>query len=140
MRIATIIPGAIAFACALACNPAGAAPSDAAPGAPSPQTVAALQAMQPLLDSAGEGRRLFLKLNCYGCHGMFAGGAIGPNIVGASHLAVQTNVLNGNSGGMPSFQKYVDATDIDNLTNYLASIGTVDEPKFMDWWKKNPKK
>jgi mono/diheme cytochrome c family protein len=139
MRIVTIVPGAIALACLLACVPA-LAQTSGAPRALAPATTAAAQAMKSALDSAGEGRRLFLKLNCYGCHGSFAGGAIGPNIVHATHGEVQFNVLNGNDGGMPSFSKYVDDTDIDNLTNYLASIGTQDEPKFFDWWKKNPKK
>ena len=140
MRIVTIVPGAIAAACALACGPALAQTSQEAASGLAPATVAAVQGMKTDLDSAGEGRRLFLKLNCYSCHGMFAQGAIGPNIVHASQSEVQFNVLNGNAGGMPSFKKYVDDTDITNLTNYLASIGTKDEPMFMDWWRKNPKK
>ncbi|HEX4510201.1 MAG TPA: cytochrome c [Burkholderiaceae bacterium] len=140
MRIANIVPGALALACLIASAQAIAqAPVSGAPRL-APATAAALRGMQPDLDSPGEGRRLFLKLNCYSCHGMFAGGAIGPNIVGASQGEVEFNVMNGNEGGMPSFAKYVDETDITNLTNYLASIGTSDEPKFMDWWKKNPKK
>lgn len=140
MRIVTIVPGLAAATFALACAQAPAQTSQAAPHALGAGTVAAAEAMKGALDSAGEGRRLFLKLNCYGCHGAFAGGAIGPNIVGASHGEVAFNVLNGNDAGMPSFKKYVNDTDIDNITNYLASIGTNDEPKFFDWWKKNPRK
>jgi mono/diheme cytochrome c family protein len=141
MRIVTIVPGLVACACALACASALAQTSAAMPQALGARTVAAATA-EPKghLDSAGEGRRMFLKLNCYSCHGSFAGGAIGPNIVGASRDAVEFNVMNGNAGGMPSFKKYVDETDITNLANYLESIGTQDEPKFFDWWIKNPKK
>jgi mono/diheme cytochrome c family protein len=140
MRIVTIVPGAVAFAFALAGAPALAQTSDTAPHALGAGTAAAAQAMKGDLDAAGEGRRVFLKLNCYGCHGPFAGGAIGPNIVGAPRSEVEFNVLNGNQGGMPSFKKYVDEMDIDNLTAYLASIGTADEPTWFDWWKKNPKR
>jgi cytochrome c551 len=107
---------------------------------PVPMSVAAFVATQPTLNAAGEGRRLYLKLNCYGCHSMFATGAMGLGIVHADHGDVQEAVMRGQEGGMPSFRNYVDATDIDNLTAYLRSIGTADEPTFMDWWKKNPKK
>jgi mono/diheme cytochrome c family protein len=118
----------------LACAAARAADAPA----PVPPGLAPFAA--PTLDPAGEGRRLYLKLNCYGCHSMFATGSMGPNIVHAEHGDVQEAVMQGQGGGMPSFRNYVDATDIDNLTAYLHSIGTAGEPKFMDWWKKNPTK
>ena len=142
MRPRFLAPAAFALAGALACQAAGAGTSQPSePATLAPRTAAHVAAlMQPPLDSPGEGRRMFLKLNCYSCHGIFAGGAIGPNIVGAPFEEVQSNVLNGNGGGMPSFAKYVNDTDILNLANYLESIGTEGEPKFMDWWKKNPKK
>jgi mono/diheme cytochrome c family protein len=107
--------------------------------APVPLAVAA-SPTQPTLNAAGEGRRLYLKLNCYGCHSMFATGAMGPDIVHAERGDLREAVMQGQEGGMPSFRNYVDATDIDNLSAYLKSIGTPDEPMFMDWWKKNPRK
>ena len=94
----------------------------------------------PALDAAGEGRRVFLKLNCYGCHGMFAAGGMAPNIIGAEHGDVSEAVMQGEDSGMPSFKAYATSTDIDNLTTYLNSIGKPGEPVFMDWWKKVPKK
>jgi mono/diheme cytochrome c family protein len=96
--------------------------------------------VQPMLDSAGEGRRAYLKLNCYGCHGMFAVGAMGPNIIRAEREDVSEALLEGKDGGMPSYRTYVTSTDISNLTSYLNSIGTPREPVFMDWWKKVPPK
>jgi mono/diheme cytochrome c family protein len=141
MRQASPAVLAIAIAGALgSLLTAGAAlAADEAAPALSPATASALAAM-PTLNSAGEGRRVFLKLNCYGCHGAFAGGGIGPNIVGASRGEVEFNVLNGNAGGMPSFAAYVDDTDITNIANYLEGIGTSQSPTFMDWWKAFPKK
>jgi cytochrome c551 len=93
-----------------------------------------------VLDSASEGRRRFLGLNCYGCHGMFATGGSGPAIIGAPRVVVESAVLNGRDEGMRSFRGIVDQQDITNLADYLQSIGTPNEPVFMDWWKKVPPK
>ena len=92
------------------------------------------------LDAAGEGRRLFLKLNCYGCHGMFATGGMGPNIVHAERGDVREVLLHGEDKGMRSYKDYVSDTDITNIAAYLQSIGSPNEPTFKDWWKKNPPK
>ncbi len=92
------------------------------------------------LSPAGEGRRTFLQLNCYGCHGMFAAGGMGPNIVGTERNDVREAVMRGEDGGMPSYKAYATDTDITNLTAYLRSIGSGSEPVFMDWWKKVPPK
>ena len=105
-----------------------------------PAATAAGTAPSAALPPAGEGRRLFLALNCFSCHGMYAGGAMAPNIVGAERGDVSEAVLQGEDGGMPSFRAYVDGTDIDNLTAYLQSIGGPNEPVFMDWWKRIPPK
>ena len=133
---------AVAFACAFGILSTDAAyAADGPTHGLAPATAAQVTAlMPPTLPSAGEGRRQFLKLNCYGCHGPFAEGSIGPPLAGVSRSEVAFNVMNGNEGGMPSFADYVDDTDIDNLTNYFAGIGTNNEWRFMDWWKKIPKK
>jgi cytochrome c oxidase cbb3-type subunit 3 len=90
------------------------------------------------LSPAGEGRRVFLEYNCYGCHGDGATGGMGPNIVGAGSGIISFMVNFGNGLGMPSFKSYLNATDVDNLAAYLASIGGPDEPKWHDWWVANP--
>jgi len=92
------------------------------------------------LDAAGEGRRLFLKLNCYGCHGMYATGGMGPNIVHAERSDVHEVLLHGEDKGMRSYRDYVNDTDITNIAAYLQSIGSPNEPTFKDWWKKVPPK
>lgn len=98
------------------------------------------------LDSAGEGRRAWLKYNCYGCHGMRAGGGMGPRLAGEGG-EVQEAVLQGEGGGMPSYTKYnITSTDIYNLAAYLRTIQdpsqppTAGEPVFMHWWEVNPTK
>ena len=135
MRIALFLPAAAL----LAASCAGAADDAVATHTLPASTVAALQAL-PTLNAAGEGRRLFLQLNCYGCHGMFAAGGMGPNIVHAEKGDVQEVLMQGSEEGMPSFRSYVNSTDIANIEAYLQSIGSAKEPTFMDWWKKNPKK
>jgi mono/diheme cytochrome c family protein len=96
-------------------------------------------ALGPKLNAAGEGRRLWLELNCYSCHGMNAAGGMGPNIQHAEAGDVREAVMQGvPEGGMPSFKKYVKSKDISNLGAYLRSIGTKGEPVWVDWWNANP--
>lgn len=90
------------------------------------------------LTPAGEGRRMFLKLNCYGCHGMNAGGGMAISIQHAEPGDVGEAVRSGEESGMPAFGKYVTPTDITNIAAYLASIGKANEPKFTHWWEPIP--
>lgn len=86
------------------------------------------------LSPAGEGRRSYLKYNCYSCHGMGAAGGMGPNIIHAEKGDLTEVIQQGGEGGMPSFKAYLNSTDINNLSAYLNSIGSKSEPKFKDWW------
>ena len=94
----------------------------------------------PKLTPAGEGRRVFLQYDCYGCHGMRAGGGMGPNIVHAEAGDLREVVMEGGEGGMPSYRSIATATDIANLQAYLNSSGTPNEPMFNDWWVPVPTK
>jgi mono/diheme cytochrome c family protein len=91
------------------------------------------------LGPIGDGRRAWLKLNCYGCHGNNAGGGMGPNIRGAESGDVK-EAMSGDAmeGGMRSFNKYASSTDAANISAYLRSIGTSKEPKWLDWWNPTP--
>lgn len=93
------------------------------------------------LNPAGEGRRLWLKLNCSGCHGDRAAGGMGPNVQHAEGGDVHDVVQEGGDKGMPPYRSSnLSATDITNLSAYLRSIGTAGEPKFRDWWVAIPPK
>lgn len=94
----------------------------------------------PTLSAAGEGRRQYLKLNCYGCHGMSGQGGMGPNVVHAEYGDVSEKVLQGAGEGMVSYRAYVTEQDVRNIAAYLASIGKPEEPKFKDWWIAIPPK
>jgi len=92
------------------------------------------------LGPVGNGRRVWLKLNCGGCHGDNASGGMGPNIQGAEAGDVAEAMLQGDAaeGGMRSFATYATTTDAMNIAAYLNSIGTAAEPKWVDWWKSVP--
>jgi len=91
------------------------------------------------LDGIGEGRRLYLKYNCYGCHGMRGAGAMGPRLIGEAEFSdVREKVLFGSGEGMPSYGRFMTATDIANIAAYLATLGRKNEPTFTHWWEKVP--
>lgn len=87
-------------------------------------------------DQITEGRRAWLKLNCYGCHGNNARGGMGPNVQRADYYSVLAGI-NGSSvsSGMRSFSTLANATVAANIAAYLATIGTLREPKWFDWWR-----
>lgn len=94
--------------------------------------------IKPTQDAAGEGRRAFLRMNCYSCHGMGAhGGSMGPSLVGEADETSEA-VLQGEGEGMPSFKKNLCPGDIANLKAYLQLLGTGTEPTFVRWWEPNP--
>lgn len=92
------------------------------------------------LDSAGEGRRLWLKYNCYGCHGMNGAGGMGPKIRGDRPEIgdVMEKVILGSDEGMPAYGAYMDRADVKNITTYLGTLGTAREPTWTHWWEKIP--
>ena len=86
-----------------------------------------------------EGRRAWLRLNCYGCHGNNAVGGMGPNIQ-HSEFGDVSEAMRGDAreGGMRSFTGIAKSNDAANIAAYLATIGTAREPKWLDWWKAVP--
>ena len=104
------------------------------------------QSPMPTADTAavnlgpiGEGRRDWLKWNCYSCHGQNASGGMGPNVQHAERGDLGEAVLGGvPESGMPAYHRYATSADIINLGAYLGSIGTASEPKWVDWWNPIP--
>lgn len=119
--------------------------SDKKPKKPTPVVLTApsvtpVPVASATLSSAGEGRRLYLKLNCYSCHGDRGAGGMGPKVAHAEYGDVSEKVLQGAGEGMVSYRAYVNTQDVKNIAAYLASIGKPEEPKFRDWWVAIPPK
>ena len=74
-----------------------------------------------------EGKRLFSKFNCVGCHAN-GGGDIGPAlrdvrwIYGGSFQNVLTSILDGRPNGMPAFRKRITEDQARQIAAYVRSL------------------
>ena len=91
------------------------------------------------LDPAEEGRRVYLRENCYGCHGGRGGGGMGPAFRSDKPDLgdVSKVVREGADEGMPAYPN-LTTLDIQNLTEYFRTLRTSAEPTFTHWWEAIP--
>jgi mono/diheme cytochrome c family protein len=89
--------------------------------------------------SAIEGRRIYMRENCYVCHGGFAGGLMCPSLREdrPDDDEVREVVRNGTRNGMPPFPELTEL-DIQNLAAYFDSLRRDNEPTFTHWWEPVP--
>src|SRR5918911_1400185 len=85
-------------------------------------------------DSDGDpiaGRKIYLRDNCYSCHGARAEGGMCPNLRNdpPDESDVRDAVEEGKETGMPPFPN-LNERDIENLAAYFESLGTANEPIF----------
>mgnify|MGYP001549808207 FL=1 len=137
----------IAAVCSLAvlaaCNKGEkAATTDTTKAVTAPDTSGPKTAEIPLHDFHGdaklavEGRQLFLKYNCYGCHGGLAGGAMGPSLrdttwkYGGSDSVIYKTIHDGRPMGMPAWGGALSEDQIKALITYIHSLRTKAEPQF----------
>ena len=82
-----------------------------------------------------EGRRLFLQMNCAGCHGDHAGGGMGPSLrdvdwlYGSSDAQIFGTIRQGRAHGMPTWQTKLSDDQIWQLVTYIKSLRTRNEPE-----------
>jgi cytochrome c oxidase cbb3-type subunit 3 len=82
-----------------------------------------------------EGRRLFVRYNCSGCHGGRAGGGMGPSLrdtdwrYGSSPDRIFNSIAQGRGLGMPAWGALVPEKQIWELTAYVSALRTKDEPE-----------
>ena len=83
-----------------------------------------------------EGRKVFLRDNCYSCHGDRAQGAICPSLREdpPDESDVRDAVEEGRPNGMPPFPDLTER-DHEDLAAYFESLGTANEPTFTHWWE-----
>jgi len=98
--------------------------------------LAALRTFNGDKQTAIEGRTLFLKYNCYGCHGGLAGGAMGPSLrddewkFGGTDDQIKATIQQGRPAGMPAWKGVIPDADIQKIIVYIRSMRTSAEPTF----------
>ena len=76
-----------------------------------------------------DGHRLFIAMNCAGCHGYDAAGNMGPNLTdkawryGGTPSAIYQSIFQGRPQGMPSWGRALPAQDIWKLVSFIGSLG-----------------
>jgi cytochrome c oxidase cbb3-type subunit 3 len=84
--------------------------------------------------AATEGRLLFVRFNCSGCHGGRGGGSMGPSLrdvdwlYGNREAQVYSSIAEGRAHGMPSWQPRLTPDQIWKLVTYIHSLRTASEP------------
>jgi cytochrome c oxidase cbb3-type subunit 3 len=82
-----------------------------------------------------EGRQLFVRFNCSGCHGGRAGGGMGPSlrdvdwIYGSRDAQLFSSIAEGRAHGMPAWQTHLTADQVWKLVTYIKSLRTSNEPQ-----------
>lgn len=80
-------------------------------------------------NAVAEGHKLFISMNCAGCHGYDAKGGMGPNLTdtywryGGTPAQIYQSIASGRPKGMPSWEKKLPASSIWELTAYIQSLG-----------------
>jgi len=95
------------------------------------------QNLDPYLKDAvaiQEGHQLFAWYNCSGCHGIHAGGGMGPSlrddvwIYGDSDAQILDTLIHGRSKGMPAWGNKIPEDQMWKLIAYIKSMNTPLEP------------
>ncbi len=81
-----------------------------------------------------EGRKLFTRMNCAGCHGDHGGGGMGPSLrdrdwlYGNSDVHIFDSIAEGRGHGMPSWGTKLPEEQMWKLVSYIQSMRTDAEP------------
>lgn len=81
-----------------------------------------------------DGKRLFVQMNCAGCHGYDLSGSMGPNLkdrywrYGGSPAAVYRSIASGHPQGMPAWSQALPPEQIWKLVSYIQSYGGMVPP------------
>jgi mono/diheme cytochrome c family protein len=112
-----------------------------------PEVIAAAAPMEAVESSSGggddgnpiEGRRIFLRENCYICHGGRAGGGMCPSLREdpPNESDIDDVLEEGTPNGMPAYP-HLRERDYEHLEAYFETLRSPREPTFTHWWERNP--
>jgi cytochrome c oxidase cbb3-type subunit III len=100
-------------------------PGEAHPGKPNPYASDKI--------AMGQGRQLFNRMNCAGCHGDHGGGGMGPSLrdvdwlYGSTDAQIFSSIAEGRAHGMPSWGVKMNDDDIWKIVAYVKSFRTRNE-------------
>ena len=140
-----IAAACVAFVMA-ACDhaPGDVAANSAPPPVPTPVGPVPGPAQNPLrknnpyaqnVSAMADGRTLFVRMNCSGCHGGRAGGGMGPSlrdvdwIYGSTDAQIFDSIAEGRAHGMPAWGTRLPEDQIWKIVAYVKSLRTPDEPQ-----------
>jgi mono/diheme cytochrome c family protein len=106
-------------------------------------TAVPIQAAAPRPFSAADngnavnGRKVFLRENCYICHGGRVGGGMCPSFRDnpPDESDIRHAVEDGTPSGMPSFRGRITRTEMADIAAYFQSLRSAGEPTFTHWWE-----
>ena len=81
-----------------------------------------------------DGRELFVRMNCSGCHGGRAGGGMGPSLrdedwmYGNTDAQIFSTISEGRAHGMPAWGTKLTTDQVWKLVAYVKSLRTPEEP------------
>ncbi len=76
-----------------------------------------------------DGKNLFVKMNCAGCHGYTLGGGMGPNLAdtywryGGAPAQIYNSIYQGRPRGMPAWGQALSQAEIWKITAYIEAHG-----------------
>jgi len=79
--------------------------------------------------AVAQGKELFIRMNCAGCHGYNAKGNMGPDLTdqywryGGLPIQIYKTLVNGRPNGMPAWGAALPPDDIWKLVAYIQSLG-----------------
>jgi cytochrome c oxidase cbb3-type subunit 3 len=80
-------------------------------------------------DTIAQGKRLFIKMNCAGCHNYDGSGGMGPDLTdrywryGGTPVALFKSIYEGRPQGMPAWGQALPPDQIWQLVAYVGSFG-----------------
>jgi cytochrome c oxidase cbb3-type subunit III len=109
------------------------------PGGVAPPAEMVVPAMATSASAAAAGAKLFTGMNCDGCHGGGAVGAVGPSLTdgrwryGGADADIFRSIAEGRPKGMPAFGGVLQPAAIWQLVTYLKSLPTPHDVSTERW-------